>query len=287
MPWRGVMLNKIVRKKNLAPSVNLIEVESPLLAQKAKPGQFVILRTHEKGERIPLTISDYNPGKGTVTLIFQEVGKTTILLGRFKEGDCLLDVVGPLGKPTDLDHLGRVVVIGGGLGTALIFSQVKEMHRQGTRVDVIIGARNESLIILEDEVRPYCENLYIATDDGSKGHKGFVTDVLKKLVEDGNKYDRAIAVGPLIMMKVVSNLTRQFGIPTVVSMNPIMIDGTGMCGGCRLTVGGETRFACVDGPEFDGHLVDFDEVIKRTGIYRAEERIALETLKAGQGKEGV
>jgi ferredoxin--NADP+ reductase len=161
------------------------------------------------------------------------------------------------------------------------------MHRRGTKVDVIIGARNESLIILEDEVRPFCENLYIATDDGSRGHKGFVTDVLKKLVDEGNKYDRAIAVGPLIMMKVVSNLTRQFGIPTVVSMNPIMIDGTGMCGGCRLTVGGETKFACVDGPEFDGHLVDFDQVIKRTAIYREEEKIAVELLQAGTGKGGV
>lgn len=280
-------MNKIIRKRTLAPLVNLIEVENPLLARKAKPGQFVILRMHEKGERIPLTISDYSPEKGTITLIFQEVGKTTTLLGRLEEGDCLLDLVGPLGKPTDLENLGRVVVIGGGLGTALIFSQVKEMHKQGTKVDVIIGARNESLIILEDEVRPYCENLYIATDDGSKGHKGFVTDVLKKLVEDGNKYDRAIAVGPLIMMKVVSNLTRQYGIPTVVSMNPIMIDGTGMCGGCRLTVGGETKFACVDGPEFDGHLVDFDQVIKRTAIYREEEKIAMELLQAGAGKEGV
>ncbi|MCL6559836.1 MAG: sulfide/dihydroorotate dehydrogenase-like FAD/NAD-binding protein [Firmicutes bacterium] len=278
-------MNKIIKKKSLAPLIKLMEVESPLLAKKAKPGQFVILRVHEKGERIPLTISDYNPEKGTVTLIFQEVGKTTTLLGRLEEGDCILDLVGPLGKPTDLDNLGKVVVIGGGLGTALVFPHVKEMRKRGTKIDVIIGARNESLIILEEEVRPYCDNLYIATDDGSKGYKGFVTDVLKKLIEEGNKYDRAIAVGPLIMMKVVSNLTRQYGIPTIVSMNPIMIDGTGMCGGCRLTVGGETKFACVDGPEFDGHKVDFDEVIKRTGIYREEEKVAMDILRENLRRE--
>ncbi|MEW6181786.1 MAG: sulfide/dihydroorotate dehydrogenase-like FAD/NAD-binding protein [Bacillota bacterium] len=272
-------MNKIIRKTPLAPSVNLIEVENPLIARKAQPGQFIILRVHENGERIPLTISDYNREKGTITLIFQEIGKTTTMLGRLGEGDCIRDLVGPLGKPTDLENLGRVVVIGGGLGTALVFSQVKEMHKNGTRVDVIVGARNESLIILEEEIKPYCENLYIATDDGSKGHKGFVTDLLKKLIEDGNKYDRAVAVGPLIMMKVVSNLTRQYGVPTTVSMNPIMIDGTGMCGGCRLSVGGETRFACVDGPEFDGHLVDFDQVIKRTGMYREQEKIALDLYR--------
>lgn len=272
-------MNKIVRKTPLAPSVNLIEVENPLIARKAQPGQFIILRVYEKGERIPLTISDYDREKGTVTLIFQEIGKTTTMLGRLQEGDCIRDLVGPLGKPTDLDNLGRVVVIGGGLGTALVFSQVKEMHKKGTGVDVIIGARNESLIILEEEIKPYCKNLYIATDDGSRGHKGFVTDLLKKLIEDGNKYDRAIAVGPLIMMKVVSNLTRQYGVPTMVSMNPIMIDGTGMCGGCRLTVGGETKFACVDGPEFDGHLVDFDQVIKRTGMYREEEKVAMDLFR--------
>ncbi|MEW6171631.1 MAG: sulfide/dihydroorotate dehydrogenase-like FAD/NAD-binding protein [Bacillota bacterium] len=272
-------MNKIVRKTPLAPSVNLIEVENPLIARKAQPGQFIILRVHENGERIPLTISDYDREKGTVTLIFQEIGKTTTMLGRLQEGDCIRDLVGPLGKPTDLDNLGRVVVIGGGLGTALVFSQVKEMHKKGTGVDVIIGARNESLIILEEEIKPYCKNLYIATDDGSRGHKGFVTDLLKKLIEDGNKYDRAIAVGPLIMMKVVSNLTRQYGVPTMVSMNPIMIDGTGMCGGCRLTVGGETKFACVDGPEFDGHLVDFDQVIKRTGMYQEEEKVAMDLFR--------
>jgi ferredoxin--NADP+ reductase len=272
-------VNRILKKRVLAPAVKLIEVENPFIAAKAEPGQFVILRVYEKGERIPLTISDYDREKGTLTIVFQEIGKTTTLLGRLEEGDRILDLVGPLGKPTNLENLQRVVVIGGGLGTALVLSQVKEMHKKGTRVDCIIGARNKDLIILEEEISPYCENLYIATDDGSRGHKGFVTDVLKKLLDEGNRYDRAIAVGPLIMMKVVSNLTRQYGLPTVVSMNPIMVDGTGMCGCCRLTVGGETKFACVDGPEFDGHLVDFDEVIKRTGMYREEEKLAMELLQ--------
>lgn len=269
-------MNKIVTKKDIAPFIKLIEVEHPLMARKARPGQFIILRVSEDGERIPLTISDYNPEKGTVTIIFQEVGKTTKLLGELQEGDSILDFAGPLGKPTESENLKRVAVVGGGLGTALIFSQVKEMHNNGTKVDVIIGARNAELIILEDEIRPFCENVYIATDDGSKGQKGFVTDVLKKLIDDGNKYDRVIAVGPLIMMKVVSNLTKEYGIPTVVSMNPIMIDGTGMCGGCRLTVGGETKFACVDGPEFDGHKVDFDEAMRRQGIYKTEEKTSVE-----------
>ncbi len=269
-------MNRILTKRVLAPAIKLIEVQNRIMAEKAKPGQFVMVRVSKEGERIPLTISNYNFEKGTITIIFQEVGKTTELLGQLEEGDTILDLVGPLGKPTELDSLERVAVIGGGLGTALIFSQVKEMHRNGTRVDVIIGARNAELIILEEEIRPYCENVYIATDDGSKGQKGFVTDVLRKLIEDGNKYDRVVAVGPLIMMKVVSNLTKEYGIPTVVSMNPIMIDGTGMCGGCRLTVGGETRFACVDGPEFDGHLVDFDEAMRRQNMYKNEEKHSLE-----------
>jgi len=273
-------LNEIIERRVLAPAIKLFKIQNPLIAKKARPGQFVILRVHDKGERIPLTVADFDPEKGTITLIFQEVGKTTTLLGLLEEGDRILDLVGPLGKPTDLENLQRVVVIGGGLGTALVFSQVKEMHRNGAKLDVIIGARTAELIILEEEIRPYCEKVFIATDDGSKGHKGFVTDLLKRLLDEGNRYDRAIAVGPLIMMKVVSNLTKEYGLPTIVSMNPIMIDGTGMCGGCRLTVGGETKFACVDGPEFDGHLVDFDEVIKRTGMYREQEKIAMDLLRA-------
>ena len=269
-------MNKIIQKKVLAPSTILMEIENPLIASKSKPGQFIILRISELGERIPLTISDFDSQKGTITIIFQEIGKTTKLLAQLEVGEEILDFVGPLGKPTDLSDLHRVLVVGGGLGTALIYSQVKEMHNNGTRVDVIIGARTAELIILENEVKPYCESVYIATDDGTKGHKGFVTDIIKKLIEEGNKYDRIIAVGPLIMMKVVSNLTRQYGIHTVVSMNPVMIDGTGMCGGCRLTVGGETKFACVDGPEFDGHLVDFDEAMRRQSIYKNDEKSALE-----------
>lgn len=269
-------MNEIITKKVLAPYIKLIEVYNPLVAKKARPGQFIMVRVHENGERIPLTISDYDPEKGTITIIFQEVGKTTKMLGELKVGDTILDFAGPLGNPAHLEGLKRAVVVGGGLGTALVFSEVKEMHKNGTRVDVIIGARSANLIILENEIRPYCENLYIATDDGSKGHKGFVTDILKKLIEDGNKYDKVIAVGPLIMMKVISNLTKEYGIPTIVSMNPIMIDGTGMCGGCRVTVGGEIKFACVDGPEFDGHLVNFDEIMARQQMYRDEEKIVLE-----------
>jgi ferredoxin--NADP+ reductase len=271
-----MVLNQIIRKSNLAPSTKLIEILNPLIAKKAKPGQFIMLRICEDGERIPLTISDYNSDRGTITIVFQEIGKTTKLLGSLEEGENILDLAGPLGKPSEIENLERVIVIGGGLGTALIFSQVKEMYKNGAKVDVIIGARNADLIILENEIKPYCENLYIATDDGSKGHKGFVTEVLKKLIEEGDKYDKAIVVGPLIMMKVVSNLTRQYGLPTIVSMNPIMIDGTGMCGGCRLTVGGITRFACVDGPEFDGHQVDFNEAMRRQGMYKKEEKLALE-----------
>ena len=277
-------MNKIITKKILAPSTKLIEVANLLIAKKARPGQFIMLRVIENGERIPLTISDYNAEKGTITIIFQEIGKTTKLLGELEVGDSILDFAGPLGKPTDIEGLERVVVIGGGLGTALIFSQVKEMHKNGTKVDVIIGARNAELVILEEEIKPYCENVYIATDDGSKGQKGFVTDILKKLIEEGNKYDRAVAVGPLIMMKVVSSLTKQYNLPTVVSMNPIMIDGTGMCGGCRLTVGGEIKFACVDGPEFDGHLVDFDEAMRRQTIYRPEEKVAAEAHECRLGR---
>ncbi|MGE5473081.1 MAG: sulfide/dihydroorotate dehydrogenase-like FAD/NAD-binding protein [Ignavibacteriales bacterium] len=269
-------MNKIIRKQILAQSTVLMDIENLMIAKKAKPGQFIILRVTEHGERIPLTISDYDSQRGIITIIFQEIGKTTRLLGELNIGDEILDLAGPLGKSSDIEDLDRVLVVGGGLGTALIFSQVKEMHKRGTKVDVIIGARNESLIILENEIKNYCENLYIATDDGSKGHKGFVTDIIKKLIEEGNHYDRIFAVGPLIMMKVVSNLTKQYNVPTTVSMNPIMIDGTGMCGGCRLTVGGETRFACVDGPEFDGHLVDFDEAMKRQTIYRSEEKVSLE-----------
>jgi len=267
---------KIVKKKVLNSSVKLFEIEAPYVARKAEPGQFIILRTNENGERIPLTIADYDREKGTVTIIFQEVGKTTKELGSMNEGDSLLDFVGPLGMASHLEGYKKAAVIGGGLGIAIAYPQAKKLKSLGAEVDVIAGFRNKDLIILEDEVSKACDRLFITTDDGSNGNKGFVTDVLKNLIEQGNKYDVVIAIGPLIMMKVVSNLTKQYGIKTIVSMNPIMIDGTGMCGGCRVTVGGVTKFACVDGPDFDGHLVDFDEAMRRQRMYKEEERQSLE-----------
>lgn len=262
---------KIVRKRVLNPQVKLLEIDAPHVARKAEPGQFIILRVDENGERIPLTVADYDRTKGTVTIIFQEVGKTTKVLGALEEGDEILDFVGPLGVASHFDGLKKVAVIGGGLGTAIAYPQAKKLHAMGVEVHSITGFRNKDLIILEDEMKAASSKLFITTDDGSNGNKGFVTDVLKGLIEEGNKYDLVIAIGPLIMMKVVSNLTKQYGIKTVVSMNPVMIDGTGMCGGCRVTVGGETKFACVDGPDFDGHAVDFDEAMRRQSMYKKEE----------------
>lgn len=267
---------RIIRKQTLNPFVKLLEVEAPLVARKAEPGQFIILRVCDEGERIPLTIADYDREKGTITIIFQEVGKTTKLLGALEEGDSILDFVGPLGVASHLDGIKKAAVIGGGLGTAIAFPQAKKLHGLGAEVDSIAGFRNKELIILEEELKSVSNRVFITTDDGSNGNKGFVTDVLKKLIEEGNKYDLVIAIGPLIMMKVVSNLTRQYGIKTIVSMNPVMIDGTGMCGGCRVTVGGKTKFACVDGPDFDGHEVDFDEAMRRQLMYKIEEKGSLE-----------
>lgn len=268
--------NQIVTKKVLNSQVKLMEIYAPLIAKKAKPGQFIIFRIDEQGERIPLTISDYDAEKGTVTIIFQEVGYSTVKLGKLEEGQALLDFVGPLGVPTHLDGYKKVAVIGGGLGTAIAYPQAKALNAMGTEVDMITGFRNKDLIILEDECRKVSSKCIVATDDGSNGNKGFVTDMLKNLIEDGSKYDLVIAIGPLPMMKFVSLLTKEYGIKTIVSMNPIMIDGTGMCGGCRLTVGGETKFACVDGPDFDGHLVDFDEAIMRSKTFAKQEKDALE-----------
>lgn len=270
---------KIVEKRVLNPDVKLMVVDAPVVAKKAEPGQFIILRVREGGERIPLTIADYDRNKGTVTIIFQEVGKTTRLLGSLNEGDYILDFAGPLGMASHFENVKNVAVIGGGLGSAIAYPQAKKLHSIGVNVDVITGFRNKDLIILEDEMKKVSNRLFVTTDDGSNGNKGFVTDVLKKLIEEGSKYDLVIAIGPLIMMKAVSNLTRTYGIKTIVSMNPVMIDGTGMCGGCRVTVGGETKFACVDGPDFDGHLVDFDEAMRRQAMYKAEERQSLETHK--------
>jgi len=273
-------MNKIIKKEVLNPFVKLMVVEAPHIAKKALAGQFVILRVTENGERIPLTIADYDREKGTITIIFQEVGKTTQMLGALNEGDFILDFVGPLGKPTEYEgNLKKVAVIGGGLGTAIAYPQAKQLHSMGVDVDVIAGFRNKDLIILEKEMKEVSNRLFITTDDGSNGNKGFVSDVLKRLIEEGTKYDLVIAIGPLIMMKVISNLTREYGIKTIVSMNPVMVDGTGMCGGCRVTVGGKIKFACVDGPDFDGHEVDFDEAMRRQNMYKEMEKESVEKHK--------
>lgn len=276
---------KIVKKEILNPSVKLLEIEAPYVAKKAQPGQFIMLRIHEDGERIPLTIADYNFEKGTVTIVFQEVGKTTKLLGNMNEGETLQDFVGPLGTPSHFDGVSKVAVIGGGLGTAIAYPQAKKLHSMGVEVHSIIGFRNKDLVIFEKEMQAASQKLIVTTDDGSNGTKGFVTDMLKMLIDEGNNYDLVIAIGPLIMMKVVSNLTRQYGIKTIVSMNPVMIDGTGMCGGCRVTVGGKIKFACVDGPDFDGHEVDFDEAMRRQNMYKIEEKQCLEEHACRLGGE--
>ncbi|MDP4182257.1 MAG: sulfide/dihydroorotate dehydrogenase-like FAD/NAD-binding protein [Bacillota bacterium] len=267
---------KIIKKETLSPSVKLMKIEAAFIARKAEPGQFIILRVSEKGERIPLTIADYDRAEGTVTIIFQEVGKTTKELGKMEEGQELLDFVGPLGTASHFENIKKAAVIGGGLGTAIAYPQAKKLHNLGIEVHSVIGFRNKDLIILENEMSKVSNKLIVATDDGSNGIKGFVTDELKKLIEQGNTYDLVIAIGPLIMMKAVCILTKQYDIKTIVSMNPVMIDGTGMCGGCRVTVGGNTKFACVDGPDFDGHEVDFDEAIRRQMMYKSFEKQALE-----------
>ncbi len=259
---------RIIKKRVLNPTVTLMEIEAPLVARKAEPGQFIILRVDAGGERIPLTIAAYDREAGTVTIIFQIVGGTTEKLNHKEEGEYIQDFVGPLGRATETEGLKRVAVIGGGVGTAIAYPVAKKLHDVGCHVDLIVGFRNKDLIILKEEFEAASTNLIIGTDDGSYGKKALVTDLLKEQIDSGAQYDRVIAIGPVIMMKFVCLLTKEYNIPTVVSMNPIMIDGTGMCGGCRLTVGGETKFACVDGPEFDGHLVDFDEAMARGAMYR-------------------
>ena len=259
---------RIIKKRVLNPTVTLMEIEAPLVARKAEPGQFIILRVDAGGERIPLTIAAYDREAGTVTIIFQIVGGTTEKLNHKEEGEYIEDFVGPLGKATETEGLKRVAVIGGGVGTAIAYPVAKKLHDVGCHVDLIVGFRNKDLIILKEEFEAASTNLIIGTDDGSYGKKALVTELLKEQIDAGVKYDKVIAIGPMIMMKFVCALTKEYGIPTVVSMNPIMIDGTGMCGGCRLSVGGETKFACVDGPEFDGHLVDFDEAMARGAMYR-------------------
>lgn len=270
---------KIIKKEVLNPQITRMEVEAPYVAKKVQAGQFIILRVNELGERIPLTVADYNREKGTVTIIFQAIGKSTKMLAQLNEGEFIQDFVGPLGVATHLDGVKKAAVIGGGLGTAIAYPSAKALHEKGAEVDIIAGFRNKDLIILEKELAQSSSRVFITTDDGSNGRKGFVTDMLKQLIEEGNQYDLVIAIGPLIMMKFVCQLTKQYGIKTIVSMNPVMIDGTGMCGGCRVTVGGETKFACVDGPDFDGHLVDFDEAMRRQQMYKNEERKACEDCR--------
>ena len=265
---------KIVRKKQLNSQMTLMNIEAPFVAKKAQAGQFIMLRVNETGERIPLTIADYDRGAGWVQIIFQKVGKTTMLLDTLNEGDSIIDFVGPLGKPTEHDGVTRAAVIGGGAGCAIAYPQAKSMKEKGIYVDMIAGFRNTDLIILEDEMSAASDKLILMTDDGSNGSKGFVTDALKKEIENGANYDFVIAIGPLPMMRAVCNLTKEYGIKTLISMNSYMIDGTGMCGCCRVTVDGKVKFACVDGPDFDGHLVDFDEAIKRSKIYAEQERKA-------------
>ena len=267
---------RIVKKQVLNPTVTRMEIEAPLIAKKAEPGQFIILRVDEGGERIPLTVADFDRERGTVTIIFQIVGATTEKLNHLEEGDCLQDFVGPLGRPSETAGLKKVAVVGGGVGCAIAFPVAKKLHQQGAEVHSIVGFRNKDLVILEKEFQDVSDKFVIMTDDGSYGEKGLVTNALEALIAAGEQYDEVIAIGPLVMMKFVVKLTKEHNIKTVVSMNPIMIDGTGMCGGCRLTVGGQTKFACVDGPDFDGFEVDFDEAMARGTMYRDFERHAHE-----------
>lgn len=262
---------KIIKKEALNSFVTKMVVEAPFIARKAEPGQFIIFRAKEDSERVPLTIADFDREKGTVTIIYQIVGDSTKELNSLNEGEYILDFVGPLGTASRVEGLKKVAVVGGGVGCAIAYPVAKKLHRLGAEVHSIAGFRNKELVILEDEFSAVSDKLKIVTDDGSYGEKGLVTNALEELILNGNEYDEVIAIGPLVMMKFVCLLTKKYGIKTTVSMNPIMIDGTGMCGGCRLTVGGETKFACVDGPDFDGHLVDFDEAMKRSDMYKGFE----------------
>lgn len=262
---------EVLAVEQLNQMTKRMRVYAPHIANKAKPGQFIIFRVNEKGERVPLTIADKDKDEGSITIIFQEVGKSTKELGELRVGEKILDFVGPLGKPSNLEGIKRVAVVGGGLGCAIAYPQAKQLYNDGAKVDIIAGFRTKELVILEEDMKNVSHNLYICTDDGTYGQKGLVTNVLKDLIESGNEYDKVIVIGPLPMMKFVSLLTKEYNISTIVSMNTIMVDGTGMCGGCRLTVDGQIKFACVDGPEFDGHQVDFDEAIRRAGMYKEEE----------------
>jgi len=273
MPFR------ILKKKILAPSIKKIVVKAPLIARKAKAGQFVILRVDEHGERIPLTLVDWNEKEGTITLIFQEVGVSTLKLGLLEEGDEIHDILGPVGNPGDYVRDQTICVVAGGVGIGAAYPRTKQLKELGNYIVSIIGARSAELLILEEEMKKYSDEIYITTDDGSKGRKGFVTEVLKELLEKGRKFDQVLSIGPPIMMKVTCDVTKPFGVKTIVSLNSMMVCGMGMCGACRVTVGGETKFTCVHGPEFDGHLVDFNELMMRLRMYKEEEQIALEKFK--------
>ena len=267
---------KIVRKKELNPSVTLMEIEAPFIAKKAKAGQFIIFRIDEQGERVPLTIAGYDREAGTITIIFQKVGFSTIALGALNEGDYIRDFVGPLGKPTPVEGKKKVCVVGGGVGCAIALPSAKGFKEAGAEVTVIAGFRSKDIVILEEEFKAVADHFILMTDDGTYGRHGLVTEPLKELLENGEQFDEVLAIGPIPMMKFVSLTTKPYGLKTIVSMSPIMIDGTGMCGGCRISVGGETKFACVDGPDFDGHQVDWDLAVKRGGMYREFERHAHE-----------
>jgi ferredoxin--NADP+ reductase len=275
-------MHKIISKKELAPKIKRVEIHAPDIADKAQPGQFVILRVNKVGERIPLTLVDWDKEKGTITLIFLEVGVSTEKLGALEAGDFILDIAGPLGNPTEIKHYGTVCVVGGGVGTASAFPIARAFKQAGNKVVSIIGARTASLLILEEDMKKVSDEVYISTDDGTKGYKGFVSDVVKMLIDKGYAFDRVYAIGPTVMMRAVANTTKPYNIRTIVSLNPIMVDGMGMCGACRVTVAGKTRFACVEGPEFDAHEVDFGELLKRQIAYTTEEKMALQRLLEGR-----
>lgn len=270
---------KILKKEILAPAIKRIELDAPEIARKARPGQFVVLRIHEEGERIPLTIADARPDDGVLVIVFQEVGKSTMHLGLLDAGDSIMDLIGPLGRPTEIERFGTVVCVAGGVGTPEIYPVARALHQAGNRVIGIIGFRNRELVVMESEMRRVVDELIVCTDDGSYGNRGLVTDMLQQVIDRGEKIDRCFAVGPVIMMKMVSLLTKKYAIPTIVSLNPIMLDATGMCGVCRVEVDGETRFACVDGPEFDGHKVNFDLLMARLKTYVHEEQQAVELFR--------
>jgi ferredoxin--NADP+ reductase len=270
----------------LSPGIKRFDLDAPEIARKARPGQFVVLRVNEEGERIPLTVADTMPDKGILVIVFQEVGKSTRLLGTLGEGDSITDLIGPLGLPSHIEKFGTVVCVGGGVGTPEIFPVARALKQAGNKVISIIGFRSKDLILMADEMASVSDQLIVATDDGSNGNKGFVTDMIKRVIDRGEKVDRVFAVGPVIMMKMVSKLTQSYGTSTVVSLNPIMLDATGMCGVCRVDVGGETKFACVDGPEFDGHKVDFDMLMARLRTYLPEEKRSLEEFEAAEKAGG-